>query len=211
MSDSFDLPQAEQKFREALAPDLSISGKYVALEPLRAEHFAELCEAAADGELWNLHFTSVPSRDNCAEYISSALENKEQGSQLPFIVRRLSDNRIVGSTRYYAISPPNRNMSIGYTWYAQSAQRTAVNSECKLLLLTHAFEQAACISVQWHTHHENYASQAAIERLGAVREGVLRNHLVMPDGSLRHTHCYSMLDTEWPSAKQKLQARLGQG
>jgi RimJ/RimL family protein N-acetyltransferase len=140
-----------------------------------------------------------------------AMNNRDKGAQLPFVVRRLSDQKLVGATRFYVISTHNRNMSIGYTWYSKSAQRTAINTECKLLLLTHAFEQAGCISVQWHTHHENTPSQAAIERLGAVKEGVLRNHMVTEDGSIRHTHCYSMLDTQWPEAKQRLVQRLQQG
>lgn len=198
----------QSQFSKALPKDLELSGKYAALEPLQAEHADELGLAAADGELWNLHFTSVPSIKGCDEYIATAIECREQGSQLPFVIRRLCDDRIVGSSRYYVIDRHNRNLSIGHTWYSKSAQRTAINTECKLLLLTHAFEKAGCISVQWHTHHENYASQAAIERLGAIQEGVLRNHSISEDGSYRHTYCYSMLDTEWQVAKQGLLASL---
>ena len=104
--------------------------------------------------------------------------------------------------------PANRNCAIGYTWYSESAQRTGINTECKLMLLQHAFEEAACISVQWHTHHDNLRSQAAIKRLGATFEGVLRNHMILPDGRIRHTHCFSMLDEEWPASKAFLMQRL---
>lgn len=183
-------------------------GQYVALEPLQTEHVDELNRAAADGELWNLHFTTVPNAEAMPKMVAKALANRKAGTEFPFVVRRLSDNQIVGTTRYYFIEPEHRNLSIGYTWYAKSAQRTATNTECKLLLLTHAFEQLGCIGVQWHTDGENKRSQAAIERLGAKFEGVLRNHKIMPDGRYRHTHCYSMLDDEWPAAKMFLTERL---
>ncbi|RBP48426.1 GNAT family N-acetyltransferase [Arenicella xantha] len=191
-----------------LSHSLSLTGQHVALEPLAAAHVDALILAATDGELWKLPYTAVPDAAGMANMVSAAIALREQGAELPFAVRRLSDGKIVGSTRYYFISPHDRNLSIGYTWYAQSAQRTAVNTECKLLLLEHAFERLKCISVQWHTHHDNKRSQAAIQRLGAKFEGVLRNNKIMPDGSIRHTHCFSMLDTEWPESKQRLIARL---
>lgn len=211
MLDPSKLDLVRQQFTQSLPLDLSLVGKHAALEPLCSDHVEELGLAASDGELWNLAFTSVPTVEGCADFVQTAIANRDKGKQRPFAIRRLADNKIVGSTRYYVISPENLNLSIGYTWISKSAQRSAINTECKLMLLTHAFEQAACISVQWHTHHDNLVSQTAIERLGALKDGVLRNHLVLPDGSIRHTHCYSMIRDEWPTAKAKLLSRLGQG
>jgi len=195
-------------FFKSLKPSLEFKGQHASLEPLSIEHVAALGEAACDGRLWELDFTNVPRADrdlNAVEaLVSDALAKRESGTELPFIVRRLSDNKIVGITRFYAIERQHRNLSIGYTWYAKSAQRTAINTECKFMLLQYAFEELKCISVQWHIHHRNIASQKAVERLGAIKEGVLRNHKIMSDGSYRHTHCYSMLDTEWPKSKETL-------
>jgi len=191
-----------------LTPDLILQGEYAALEPLRSSHAEQLGDAAADGELWNLHFTSVPNRDHVNTYIAESLQNLTQGIQHPFVVKRLSDNRIVGCTRYYDIDRKHRTLSIGYTWYSKSVQRTAINTECKLMLLTHAFEELNCISVAFHTDDQNTVSQAAITRLGAKKEGVLRNNKIMPDGRIRHTWCFSITNTEWPEVKQNLVNRL---
>ena len=196
------------QYLDALPQGLSLKGDYLILEPLSLSHHDELNQAAADGELWNLEVTNVPDIASMYSVIELALELKEQGSQLPFVVRRLSDQRVVGSTRYYRLNNTDRNLSIGYTWYSASVHRTAINTECKLLLLQHAFEVADCISVQWHTHHENFVSQAAIKRLGAKFEGVLRNDKILSDGRIRHTHCFSMLDQEWPTSKKYLIDRL---
>jgi len=193
---------------ENLTKKLSLKGHYAALESLQAEHESELIEAAADGELWNLHFTSVPTPEQFSDYLSLALENRTKGLELPFAVRRLSDGKLVGSTRYYRISPQNRSLSIGHTWLSLSAQRTAINTECKYLLLTHAFELLDCVAVMWHTHHDNVRSQAAIERLGAKHDGILRADMILADGSIRDTYCYSMLSSEWPAAKEFLSQRL---
>jgi len=196
------------QFLRNLPHDLALVGQHAALEPLQTSHVEELVIAAADGELWNLQVTTVPSAQGMLSFVEDAIRQRDSGQQLPFAIRRTSDNRVVGSTRYYQISPTNRNLSIGYTWYSKSAQRSGINTECKLMLLRHAFEATRCISVQWHTHHENLRSQAAILRLGAQFEGVLRNDRIMPDGSIRHTHCYSMLDTEWENSKAFLLKRL---
>ncbi len=196
------------KFREALPKDLAFNGQHASLEPLQLPHIVDLNNAASDGELWNLKVTSVPDKLGMTAYVKKALENREEGSELPFVIRRASDQKIVGSTRYYFINSSNRNLSIGYTWYSASAQRTLINTECKHMLLQHAFEQAGAISVQWHTHHENTRSQAAIKRLGAKFEGILRNAQILPDGRIRHTHCFSMLDEEWPASKAFLEDRL---
>ena len=191
-----------------LPHDLELKGHYVALEPLKRNHLDGLAEAARDGELWNLTVTSVPHPDALDSWFKNAVGERAQNRQLPFVVRRNSDQQIVGSTRYYDIEPLHGNLSIGYTWYAKSARRTAVNTECKLLLLTHAFEICECAVVYWHTHHQNYASQAAITRLGAKLDGIIRAHKRMPDGGLRDTYSYSMTAAEWPDVKASLQKRL---
>jgi len=191
-----------------IAHDLTLSGKYACLEPMQAEHSEALGLAAADGELWNLKFTGVPTIAGMPEMVEKAIEKRCAGTEFPFVVRRQSDQKIVGATRYYFLSQENRNLSIGYTWYAKSAQRTSINTECKLMLLRYAFEQLSCISVAWHTDNLNHNSQAAIQKLGAKFEGVLRNHKIMPDGRIRHTHCFSMLDTEWRESEEILEHRL---
>lgn len=201
-------PNYHQLFTKNFPSDLSITGQYVALEPLEICHIDDLKEAVSDGELWHLKVTPIPDLKGMEEYVEQALKQRGYKRQFPFIVRRLIDGKVVGTTRYYNISPANRNLSIGDTWYSTSAQRTAINTECKLLLLEHAFEKAACISVQWHTHHENDRSQHAILRLGAKFEGVLRNHTILSDGRISHIHCFSMLDEEWQACKLQLQQRL---
>ncbi|MFT5136408.1 MAG: RimJ/RimL family protein N-acetyltransferase [Arenicella sp.] len=195
-------------FSEGLPFDLKLCGEHVSLEPLQKQHCTELGDAAADGELWNLHFTGVPNRETVAAYVHTALENKLAGTQHPFIVRRISDSKLIGCTRYYDIELSHPNLAIGYTWYSKSVQRSAVNTETKLLLLSYAFERLRCISVAFHTDDQNLTSQAAIARLGATKEGVLRNHKRMPDGRIRHTWCFSIIDSEWPEIKQALTNRL---
>ncbi len=187
---------------------LTLVGKFVRLLPLTEDHERALIQAANDGELWKLKVTEVPNESGMAEYIELALTACARGEQTPFVVQRLSDKKIVGSTRFYQISTDHRNLSIGYTWYCASAQRTAINTETKLLMLEYAFEQALAISVRWHTYHANVRSQAAIRRLGAKFEGVLRNDRILRDGRVRHTHCYSLLANEWPHSKARLQKRL---
>ncbi|MFT4634979.1 MAG: RimJ/RimL family protein N-acetyltransferase [Arenicella sp.] len=200
--------KSEQQFRNALAHELSFIGEQVSLEPMQLSHVNDLNIAAADGELWRLSVTSIPKEEGMLAYVEHALRQREDGHELPFVVRRLSDDRIVGTTRYYQIKPEHRNFSIGFTWYSESAQRTGINTEAKLMLLQHAFESAGCISVQWHTYHGNKRSQAALLRLGASFEGVLRNHMILADGRIRHTHCFSMLDLEWSDSKSYLLQRL---
>lgn len=204
------MPQQDdhERYRNSLHRDLALKGQHVSLEPLMIDHIDHLNETVLEGELWKLKVTPIPNPEGMKKYIEQAIRRREKERELPFIVRRLSDGKIVGTTRFYNINPANRNLSIGYTWYSASAQRTAINTECKLLMLTHAFEAAGCISVQWHTHHENVRSQQAIMRLGATFEGVLRNHMILPDGRIRHVHCFSMLDEEWQASKSHLQQRL---
>lgn len=186
-----------------------LRGPHVSLEPLALDHVGALETAAADGRLWELLFTSVPAPGETAAYVRAALDMQAAGSGLAFVVRD-ADGRIVGTTRYYDLAPTVPRLQVGYTWYARSAQRTGLNTEAKLLLLTHAFETLGCASVGLQTSHLNQASRTAIARIGATQEGILRNHMRHRDGSLRDTVCFSILDREWPAAKARLQGMLAE-
>jgi RimJ/RimL family protein N-acetyltransferase len=183
---------------------VTLKGKYATLEPLAREHEADLGRAAADGELWGLWYTSVPAPDKTAAYIDAALEMRQDLGAMPFAVRDTATGEIVGCTRYFNVDARNRRLEIGHTWYATRAQRTAINTECKLLLLTHAFETLRCIAVEFRTHWFNHASREAIARLGAKQDGVLRNHQISPDGSYRDTVVFSIIEGEWPAVKRHL-------
>jgi RimJ/RimL family protein N-acetyltransferase len=189
-------------------PLAELEDDYVVLEPLRHEHLPGLEAAAADGELWNLWFTSAPAPGAMADYIDKALAGHQAGLMLPFAVREKRSGEIVGTTRLYDYVDDPRRVAIGYTWYARRWQKSYVNTACKRLLLAHAFETLGCVAVEFHTDHRNQDSQRAIERLGAVREGVLRHHKRRPDGSLRDTVCYSILDREWADVAKWLSLRL---
>jgi len=178
------------------------------LEPLQRRHVPALEAAAADGELWQLRYTSVPAPGRMAAYVDAALQGREGGTMLPFAVRELDRGEIVGSTRYYEIDPALPRLAIGYTWYARRWQKTDLNSACKLLLLEHAFTALGCVAVAFHTDILNENSQRAIGRLGAQREGVLRAHKRRVDGSIRDTVCFSILAAEWPAAREALRQRL---
>ena len=181
-----------------------IESSRVRLEPLSLDHVAGLREAAADGELWNLRVTSVPEPEDTQAYVEAALQGQRDGHMLPFAVRELASGRIVGSTRYHDIVMAVERLEIGYTWYAQSWQRSFVNTECKLMLMRHAFETLAAQLVGWRTDNFNFASQRAIERLGARRDGVLRHHALRRDGTVRDTFMYSLAAGEWPEVKAQL-------
>ncbi|HEX2083386.1 MAG TPA: GNAT family protein [Xanthomonadaceae bacterium] len=185
-----------------------LAGYGVRLEPLTVAHADDLLAAAADGALWTLNYTAVPGPDlaSARDYIRVALEGRASGTMLPFVV--VAEGSIVGCTRYYDIDPSVPTLAIGYTWYAARVQRTHVNTACKRLLLGHAFEAMGMRTVYFHTSHLNLRSQAAIERLGAQRDGVIRQHRRHKDGSLRDTVAYSILDTEWPAIRDRLEARL---
>lgn len=189
---------------------INLEGQHVRLDPLSLAHEESLIAAAADGELWNSTVTIVPTRDTMAAYIASALEAQAQGRELPFVIIRKSSGQIVGTTRFYDIERNERRVAIGYTWLAATAQRSAVNTEAKLLLLTHAFESWQFIRVELITDVLNQQSRAAILRLGAKQEGVLRNHMAMPDGRYRDSVCFSIVESEWPEVKARLEAKLGQ-
>ncbi|MFZ6748570.1 GNAT family N-acetyltransferase [Undibacterium sp. Ren11W] len=187
-----------------------LSGAHVQLEPLSQGHLSAIQAAACDGELWKLFFTTVPSPENTQLWLDTALDMQKQEKAIPFAVRSLFNGEIIGSTRYCNIDHNNKRLEIGYTWYAKSVQRSAVNTECKLLLLSHAFEVSECNAVEFRTDWFNRVSQTAIERLGAKRDGVLRNHTILPDGRVRDTVVYSILKNEWPGVKKNLQFMLNQ-
>ncbi|MGH8190949.1 MAG: GNAT family N-acetyltransferase [Rhodanobacteraceae bacterium] len=184
-----------------------LTNEYVALEPLSLEHVAGLEAAAADGELWNLRVTYVPRPGAMHAYVERALAMQGAGDSLPFAVRDRRDGAIVGSTRYYDFDAEIPRVTIGYTWYAKSRQRSHVNTACKLLLVDHAFGSLGCAAVAWETDILNATSQRAIERLGAHRDGVLRAHKLRHDGTVRDTVAYSLLAAEWPDARRALIAR----
>jgi len=185
-----------------------LEGHDVRLEPLTAAHADGLREAAQDGRLWELWFTSVPVPERCLEYVAEALRSQAAGHALAWAVRDLVSGAIVGSTRYHDIVPEIDRVEIGYTWYAARVQRTHVNTTCKLLLLAHAFDTLGCAVVGLRTDIANLRSQRAIEALGAVKDGVLRHHQVRRDGTARDTVMYSLLRSEWPDVRQRLERRL---
>jgi RimJ/RimL family protein N-acetyltransferase len=176
----------------------------VRLVPLGLEHEAGLTEAAADGELWTLRVTSVPEPEQTRAYIEAALAGQAAGHRLPFAVLDSASGRVLGSTSYHDIVPGIDRLEIGWTWYARSVQRSAVNTTAKLLLLTHAFETLGAQLVGWRTDNYNFASQRAIERLGARKDGVLRHHALRRDGTVRDTVMYSLAAGEWPEVKAHL-------
>ncbi|MEP6997957.1 MAG: GNAT family protein [Betaproteobacteria bacterium] len=192
----------------AFVEPVTLKGEHATLEPLKAEHEAALRDAAADGELWRLWYTSVAPPGGMGGYIAAALDMRERLGAMPFAVRDNATGEVVGCTRYFNVDATNRRLEIGHTWYAQRAQRTAINTECKLLLLTHAFEVLGCIAVEFRTHWFNRASRAAIERLGAKQDAVLRNHQLLPDGSKRDTVVFSIIDGEWPAVRRHLKFQL---
>jgi RimJ/RimL family protein N-acetyltransferase len=187
---------------------ITLTGRFVTLQPLAPEHLAGLQDAASDGELWKLFFTSVPKPEDMQQWLDAALALQHKNEALTFVVFENFSGKIVGTTRYCNLDMSNRRLEIGYTWYAQRVQRSAVNTECKLLLLRHAFEKLKCIAVEFRTDWLNQTSQRAIERLGAKRDGILRNHKIMPDGRIRDSVVYSILNTEWHGIQQNLSFKL---
>lgn len=187
---------------------ITLEGNGIRLEPLTLEHEPALSAAAADGELWNLWVTSVPRPEETKGYIETALAGQQAGHMLPWAVRELKTNTIVGSTRYHDVVANVDRVEIGYTWYATSWQRSHVNTTCKLLLLTHAFETLGCKVVGLRTDGFNFASQKAIEALGAKKDGVIRHHQARRDGTVRNTVMYSILVDEWADVKRHLESRL---
>ena len=187
---------------------VTLAGSTVILEPLSLEHLDGLIAAVQDGELWKLWFTSIPTPEKAEEYIKVALDMRENVGAMPFIVRDRESNKIIGCTRYFNVDEINQRLEIGYTWYSESYQRTAVNTESKYLLLSHAFETLGAIAVEFRTHWHNHKSRAAIARLGAKQDGVLRNHTRSADGIYRDTVVFSIINSEWPTVKQSLKFKL---
>lgn len=186
---------------------VTLRGAHARLEPLSPAHREGLVEAVRDGELWKLWFTLIPRPEEMTKEIDRRLALMAAGSMLPFTVRD-ARGAIVGMTTYMNADATNRRVEIGSTWYAKSVQRTAVNTQCKLLLLTHAFEALDCIAVEFRTHFFNHASRRGIERLGAKRDGILRSHQVAPNGTLRDTVVYSIIASEWPTVRAHLEYQL---
>ena len=186
-----------------------LQGSHVRLEPLAMAHVDGLRAATADGELWRLWYTSVPTPEGVPAYVEKALALRQSGAAMPWAVLD-ADGAVVGSTRYGNVDAEHRRVEIGWTWYAKRVQRTALNTEAKLLLLTHAFEKLGCGAVEFRTSWFNHASRNAIARLGAKQDGILRNHMLMSDGSYRDTVVFSIIANEWPMVKRHLQFKLGQ-
>jgi N-acetyltransferase len=192
----------------AFVEPVTLNDRNVRLEPLSLAHEAGLRAAAADGALWNIRVTSVPEPDQTKKYIEEALAMREAGSRFAFAVVEASTGKVLGSTSYHDILPAVNRVEIGYTWYAASVQRTHVNSTAKLLLMTHAFETLGCNVVGWRTDNFNFASQRAIERLGAKKDGIIRGHALRRDGTIRDTVMYSLRSGEWPEVKAQLISQL---
>ena len=193
-----------------LAP-LSLEGTHVRLEPLAASHASALLPAALDPELWRWTATEVLSLPDLERYIASALRDQRSGTALPFVTRDRASGRAIGSTRLANYDAANRRVEIGWTWIAREFQRTAVNTEAKLLMLEHAFDTLDCIRVELKTDVLNERSRAAIRRIGAVEEGVLRHHVICSTGRVRDTVYYSILAGEWPAVRERLERRLAAG
>lgn len=187
---------------------LTLAGELVTLEPLHRDHHDELVDAVRDGQLWRLWYTAVPAPESMGKEIERRLSLQGAGSMLPFTVRRHSDGLIIGMTTYMGIDPILPRVEIGSTWYRASTQGSGLNVDAKLLLLTHAFDSLGCPAVEFRTHWMNHQSRAAIERLGAKLDGVLRQHMRMADGSLRDTCVYSIVEAEWPQVRSGLRYRL---
>lgn len=188
---------------------ITLIGKYVRLEPLSEKHISGLAEIGIGQIFWNfMVYGDMNTEADMSNWVYDILKRAEKGTDLPFVVNHLASGRIAGATRYLNIMPNDYGLEIGGTWYGQDFQRTAVNTECKYLLLTHAFETLKTIRVQLKADSRNERSQKAMERIGAKREGILRNHMILPDGHIRHSVFYSILDSEWGDVKKRLEAMM---
>src|SRR6185503_8876871 len=186
-----------------------LTGKHVRLEPMTEAHTPALAEIGVGPSFWDfMVYGEINTVDDMRNWVKDILARAEKGTDLPFVAIHLASGRVAGATRYLNIMPKDRGLEIGGTWYGPEFQRTPVNTECKYVLLQHAFERLGCIRVQLKTDLRNERSQKAIERIGAVKEGVLRNHMILPDGHFRHSVFYSILDTEWTQVKSRLEEML---
>ncbi len=187
----------------------TLTGQTVELRPLQQEHAQALLDTAADGQLWTMKLTVVPGPETVDGYIATALDGREAGTVMPFVIVRRDTGAIVGSTRFWKIDRVNRKLEIGHTWLGESVQRSAVNTEAKYLLLSHAFEAMQCVRVQFTTDELNEKSRAAILRVGAKQEGIVRHERIMPDGRKRNSVRFSIIDEEWAEVKAMLEGKLG--
>jgi RimJ/RimL family protein N-acetyltransferase len=193
---------------EMIVEPVKLEGRHARLEPLTKEHLEGLAEVGLDEELWRWIPTAVRTREEMAAYIETALDEKKRGVSLPFAIVEKATGRTIGSTRYGNIDRTHHRVEIGWTWVAREWQRTAMNTEAKYLLLKHAFESLGCMRVELKTDSLNEKSRAAILRIGAKEEGIFRNHMITSSGRIRHSAYYSIIDTEWPAVKARLEARL---
>ncbi len=192
----------------AFTEPITLTGVHATLEPLTVDHHDALVAAASDGELWKLWYTSVPRPEAMITEIERRLDNQSKGTWLPFVIRRNDTGAISGMTNYLNIDAANRRVEIGGTWNATSTQRTGINTECKLMLLTHAFETLKCPAVEFRTHYMNHQSREAIARLGAKQDGILRSHVLVPGVGYRDTVVFSIIESEWPTVKHHLRYKL---
>lgn len=190
------------------AEQVTLTGNNVVLMPLQTEHAERLLQAAEDGELWNMKVTVIPGPSTVGQYIATALAGRECGSVMPFAIVRRDTGQIVGSTRFWKIDRKNRKLEIGHTWLSQSVQRSGLNTEMKYLLLEYAFKVMKCVRVQFTTDELNEKSRAAILRIGAKQEGIVRHERIMPDGRKRNSVRFSIIDDEWPEVKAMLSAKM---
>jgi RimJ/RimL family protein N-acetyltransferase len=188
---------------------VTLNGKHVRLEPMTEAHIPELAKIGVGQEFWDfMVYGKMETEDDMRGWVRDILSRAQKGTDLPFVAIHLASGHVGGATRYLNIMPNDRGLEVGGTWYGLDFQRTAVNTECKYLLLTHAFETLGCIRVQIKTDSLNTRSQKAIERIGAIKEGVLRNHMILPNGRIRHSVYYSIIDSEWPDVKKRLKEML---
>ncbi len=191
--------------------ELELNGELASLVPMGSQHRDALIAAASDGKLWELWYTSVPSEDSIDAYIQKALSDFEADTALPFVIINKKTDSVIGSTRFFNAERKHRRLEIGHTWYSKSAQKTGINTECKWMLLNYAFDTLQCGCVQFRTHWHNLASRAAIARLGARQDGVLRNDQIDASGAFRDTVVFSILEHEWPAVKQSLSYKKSRG
>ena len=194
--------------KEMIVTPVTLEGRHALLEPLTVAHVAGLAEVGLDEELWRWIPTAVRTREEMAAYIETALEEQKRGVSLPFAILEKATGRAIGSTRYGNIDRTHHRVEIGWTWVAREWQRTAINTEAKYLLLQHAFESLGCMRVELKTDSLNEKSRAAILRIGAKEEGIFRNHMITASGRIRHSAYYSIIDSEWPGVKARLEAKL---
>lgn len=192
-------------------PLLTLTGKKIRLRPLLDSDAQILVNAASDGELWNLPYTVVPSQETVDQYIARAIVGRNAGTVIPFVIEDIASDKAIGSTRFWKIDTNNRKLEIGHTWYSKSFQKTYANTEVKYLMLSYAFEELKCVRVQFTTDELNQDSRNAILRIGAKQEGIVRNERIMPNGRIRNSVRFSIIDTEWPAIKVWLEVKIADG